>query len=50
MTKKSKKTLRQAKKLQAVQPLMQWEYTKQDDTGAAKGTVVSKITPAKSAP
>jgi len=28
---------------------MQWEYTKQDDTGAAKGTVATKINLAKGA-
>jgi len=27
----------------------QWEYTKQDDTGAAKGTVATKINLAKGA-
>jgi len=28
---------------------MQWEYTKQDDTGAAKGTVATKIDLSKGA-
>lgn len=28
---------------------MQWEYTKQDDTGAAKGTVATKVNLAKGA-
>jgi type VI protein secretion system component Hcp len=28
---------------------MQWEYTKQDDTGAAKGTVATKINLSKGA-
>jgi hypothetical protein len=28
---------------------MQWEYTKQDDTGAAQGTVATKVDLAKGA-
>jgi type VI protein secretion system component Hcp len=28
---------------------MQWEYTKQDDTGSAKGTVATKVNLAKGA-
>jgi hypothetical protein len=35
--------------LEGVSGGMQWEYTKQDDTGAAKGTVATKVNLAKGA-
>jgi hypothetical protein len=48
LAKRDENQLSQAE-LEGVAGGMQWEYTKQDDTGAAKGTVATKVNLAKGA-